>query len=338
MVQIAHDSFSDNLYGERIALSIGDDVAAVTSDEDLILISGDITHAHTHFPRGSPPYLCGWYAAAVNLSDIASKGGKPLGMLLNIALPPDFPLEWFRDLLRGFNDCSKEFGAPVIGGDTKYSGGLMLAPTVLGSVRRDRFISRKGCEVGNIVCVTGNLGGSYGSFRSIEDYLRERDRDNGGDGDGYWYVEKDRNIHSSYERLLKIMPHVEAGRTLSEMSCATCGMDNSDGLAMSLYELARQNGTGFLIETKSLPIDPLLDRIGLTPGEALEAALYEGGDFGLVFTVPPDRMESVNRRFDGQKGLPPVSEIGRVTGKGVCMRTGEGTVHLEDRGWEHLTE
>jgi len=338
LVRIAYDIFSDNLSGESVFLGIGDDAAAVIPGEDLILVSSDITHADTHFPHGSPPYLCGWYAAAVNLSDIASKGGIPLGMLLNIALPRDLPLEWFREVLRGFYECCKAFGTPVIGGDTKYSGRLIMAPTVLGSVRRDGFIPRKGCREGDVVCVTGKLGGSHGSFCSIMNYLKERATHSDDGGNGFWHVEESQEIYSSYERLLKIRPHMDAGRVLSDMSYATCGMDNSDGLAMSLHELARQNGVGFLIEERRLPIDPLLGRIGFTPGEALKDALYEGGDFGLLFTVPPDGIDALKERFSEQKGLPPLYAIGKVTGTGVCMRTDEGIVQLEDRGWEHLRE
>ncbi len=336
LVKIAQECFSDNLSGENIAVGIGDDTAALRIGEDILLVSSDITHTDTHFPPGSPPRLCGWYAAAVNLSDLASKGGRPIGMLLDIGLPDDFPLSWFKEVLRGFNECCIHYGTPVIGGDTKFSNRLLMAPTVIGRMGEGRFISRKGCEPGDLVCITGTVGGSYGAYSRIRDSLPDIDTADQNGGGKYWCVDETSPEYRYYENMLEIHPHVEAGRILSKSGFVTCGMDISDGLAMSLHELARINKCGFEIDEEALPIDLLLRELGFPHDRSLETGLYQGGDFGLLFTVERKKIGTIEKLFHERSDLPSLFSIGRVTGEKVSLRTGSDVKPLANRGWEHL--
>jgi len=334
LVEIARNIFSDKETAE-IAVGIGDDTAALRAGTGLILVTSDLTCADTHFPEGSPPALCGWYAAAVNLSDLAAKGGKPAAIILDVALPADFPLSWFELLLSGFNDCAKRYGMPVIGGDTKFAPSLIMAPTALGRIERDKFISRKGCREGDIVCVTGTLGRGYASLRMIEEHNQQTGGEKGHQSP-YWHVRKNEDAYGYYEKMLKIFPHVEAGLSLSESNLISSGMDNSDGLAMSIHELSRQNGIGFQVDRNRLPVDPDLELSGLSEDEAVGAALYQGGDFGLLFTVAERDLKVLERIFEENEALPAIRSIGKVTGKDVVMRSGSDIMPIEDRGWEHL--
>jgi len=352
LVEIAQECFSDNRSGENIAVGIGDDAAAVRVGNELLLISSDITHADTHFPPGSPPRLCGWYAAAVNLSDLASKGGRPLGILLDIGLPHDFPLSWFREVLRGFNECCKHYRTPVSGGDTKFSSDLLMAPTVIGRIESSRFIPRKGCKPGDVVCITGTIGGSYGAYMKISDYLSINEERHENQRRKYSYVDERTVEYRYYEKMLKVHPHLEAGRILSKSGVVTCGMDISDGLAMSLHELARVNKCGFEISEEALSIDPLIEKIGCSAGQSLDIGLYRGGDFGLLFTVKRERIEIAEKLFHDNGHLPPLFIIGRVTDedhimKGrtsnlsndnvrILLKKGGVVKAVENRGWEHL--
>ena len=347
LVEIARECFSDNLSGENIAVGIGDDTAAVEFGADLFLLSSDISYADTHFPPRSPPRLCGWYAAAVNLSDLASKGGRSLGILLDIGVPDDFPLSWFREVLRGFNECCIHYRTPVIGGDTKFSNRLLMAPTVIGRVKRSGFIPRKGCRPGDIVCITGTLGGSYGAYVKIMDYLSAHEgTDNNRSpkyncvnegAQEYSCVDEGTQEYQYYNKMLGIHPHMEAGRILSKSGVVTCGMDISDGLAISLHELARINKCGFEIDEETLPMDPLLKEMGFSPDRSLEAGLYHGGDFGLLFTVEREKIGTIEKLFHERSDLPSLFSIGRVTGEKVSLRTGSDVKPLANRGWEHLS-
>ena len=335
LVEIARNIFSRNVSLLGIAVGIGDDTAALTSGTGLILVTSDLTCSTTHFPAGSPPSLCGWYAAAVNLSDLAAKGGKPSGILLDVALPSDFPLSWFELLLSGFNDCAKRYDMPVIGGDTKFTPSLIMAPTAIGRCKSDRFISRKGCSEGDIVCATGTLGRGIAALRMVNDYIQMKSFEKGV-GSPYWHVKNSEGAYEYYEKMLKILPHVEAGLSLSKSKLVSSGMDNSDGLAMSLHELSRQNGIGFLVERNQLPLDPDLELSGLSEDEAVESALYRGGDFGLLFTVAERDLERVERMFEKDEKLPVLTPIGKVTGKDISLISGEDIVPVSDKGWEHL--
>jgi len=335
LVDIARNIFSDSIPAPGIAVGIGDDTAALSLGSGLILVTSDLTCAETHFPEGSPPYLCGWYAAAVNLSDLASKGGNPAGIVLDVALPADFPLSWFEFLLEGFNHCAERYGMPVIGGDTKFAPSLIMAPTALGRCDPDRFISRKGCGEGDIVCVTGTLGRGYAALRMIEEFNRQMSGERGSES-SYWYVQKNEDAYDFYKKMLKIFPHVEAGLCLSKSKLISSGMDNSDGLAMSLHELSRQNGIGFLVHRDRLPVDRDLEVSGLNEDESVEAALYRGGDFGLLFTVAERNLEVLERLFEEDETLPILTPIGKVMGKEILLRSERDSLPIEDRGWEHL--
>ncbi|MDP7264861.1 MAG: thiamine-phosphate kinase [Candidatus Thermoplasmatota archaeon] len=335
LVEIARNIFSDNLQANGIIVGIGEDTAALTSGSGLILVTSDLTCSTTHFPVGAPPSLCGWYAAAVNLSDLAAKGGKPAGIVLAVAIPGSFPLSWFESLLSGFHECAKRYKMPVIGGDTKFAPSLIMAPTAIGRCESDRFISRNGCRRGDIVCITGTLGRGFAALRMIKGFNRRRAIEKGQHG-AYWYVKKNEDAYDYYEKMLKIFPHVEAGLSLSESNFVSSGMDNSDGLAMSLHELARQNDVGFLVDRNRLPMDRDLEISGLNEDESVEAALYRGGDFGLLFTVAEDNLKKVERIFEDNELLPAISPIGKVTDKDILLRNGDDISLIEDKGWEHL--
>lgn len=334
LVEIARNIFSD-IPAQGIAVGIGDDTAALTSGSGLILVTSDLTCADTHFPVGSPPALCGWYAAAVNLSDLAAKGGKPAGIILDVALPADFPLDWFELLLSGFNDCAKRYDMPIIGGDTKFAPSLIMAPTALGRIIASRFIHRKGCSEGDIVCVTGTLGRGYAALRMVENFCRKRSSEKRAQS-GYWHVQKSEEAYGYYEKMLKIFPHIEVGLSLSESNLVSSGMDNSDGLAMSLHELSRQNDIGFLVDRDRLPVDRDLEFSGLSEDEAVDAALYQGGDFGLLFTVAERHVELLETIFENNEELPIFTKIGKVTGKDIVLKSGSDIESLRDKGWEHL--
>ena len=337
LVEIARNIFLDIFPPHDIAVGIGDDTAALLSGAGLILVTSDLTCAETHFPAGSPPDLCGWYAAAVNLSDLAAKGGKPAGIILDVALPADFPLAWFELLLTGFNDCAKRYCMPVIGGDTKFAPSLIMAPTALGRIEPDKFISRKGCSEGDMLCITGTLGRGYAALRMVEEFNRQTKGTQERQG-SYWHVRKNEYAYDYYEKMLKIYPHVEVGLALSESKLISSGMDNSDGLAMSLHEMSRQNGLGFLVDRDRLPVDRDLELSGLNEDEAVEAALYRGGDFGLLFTVAEKDLEVTAKMFQENEAMPVFTPIGKVTGRDVLLRSGSDIAPMGDRGWEHLRE
>ncbi len=270
-----------------------DDCAVMDYDEEYIILTTDMMNEKMHFPEGSKPYYIGWYSIAVNLSDIAAKGGEPLAILAAIGMPRSREINFFEEILNGMEDCIKEYGGKIIGGDTKESPVLTIAITAIGKVRKDEYMARKGAEVGNAVYVTGSLG-------------------------------KEANLYlGNVNELLYVKPRVREARKLAKAKVATSCMDLSDGLASSLHQLAKINGIGFLIHGDWLPIYDKAREMD----SPLEFALYHGGDFELLFTMPEEYEYMLD--FDFKK-------IGYVTERKVLIEKDGKIEEIKNKGYEHF--
>ncbi|MBN1323233.1 MAG: thiamine-phosphate kinase [Methanotrichaceae archaeon] len=311
-----------------------DDCAVIDLGEDFLVVSTDMLHRETDFPEAASPWQMGWMSAAVNLSDIAAMGAMPLGLLIAVGLPGDLSVDLVDGLFSGLRDCASAFGTVVLGGDTDSHQELTVCGTALGRVEKDLVLRRRGARPGDIVCTTGALGGAGGGLKLLSE---------GGEGDLARRLlepreEEGRALALSgaatsmggdglARRLLEPQPRLVEGRALALSGAVTSMMDNSDGLALSLHDLAHAGGAGFLIREEDIPIDPKVE--ALFPGEALDLALHAGGDFELLFTVRPDRLEEA-------EDACPLTQIGIVVDSGVWMEGSRGRQRLEARGYQHL--
>lgn len=226
-----------------------DDCSFIEMGDDYLLITTDMVYRKTHFPKKATFYQMGWYSIAINISDIASKGGVPLAYSVALGLPRNMEKESLDEILDGMEDCIKKYGGKLIGGDTKETDEIMIAVTAFGKVKKDEFIPRKGAKIGDKVYVTGSLGKGGAAL-----------------------------LENNMEKLLLIEPKLKEGIELAK-SKVNCCIDLSDGLAISLYQLMEINNVGFRIYANMLPIDPMAKKYGL------EVALYYGGDYELLFTA-----------------------------------------------------
>jgi len=119
--------------GEREAIKIMaelygsvnlDDCATIEVGNEFFLVTTDMVNEKTHFPDGATPYQIGWFVVAINLSDIAAKGGIPVGVTLSLGLPANKDVDFIKEFSRGADDCAKKFGTKIIGGDTRRRCGL----------------------------------------------------------------------------------------------------------------------------------------------------------------------------------------------------------------------
>ncbi|MHC1595293.1 MAG: thiamine-phosphate kinase [Candidatus Syntropharchaeales archaeon] len=248
-----------------------EDCAIVKFGGEYLLISSDMLHQKTDFPPQTTPYQMGWSLVAVNLSDIAAMGGKPLFMVNALGLPGDFKIEAFEELLSGINACASRFGVRVIGGDLDSHEEVTLTGTVIGISNEGQIVRRSGARVGDLVCVTGNLGSAGGGLRLLEN---EKDFD---------------RSNPLVKALLEPMPRVEEGLMLSGSGSVTSMTDISDGLSVSLADLARASRVGFKIEEERIPV---------YSDELLALAWSAGGDYELLFTVVPEKIDELERIVD----------------------------------------
>ncbi|MEL4305851.1 thiamine-phosphate kinase [Methanococcoides sp. LMO-2] len=303
--------FSQDECGSIMAGAGKDDCAVLdVLDEDCMVITTDMLHRKTDFPDVMTPWQIGWMSAAVNLSDVASMGAKPVGFLSAFGVTEDMQLGEAEDISRGMAACAKFCDTSVIGGDIDLHDELTITGTALGMVKKEHLLRRTGAKPGDLVCVTGNAGSAGASLLAIQHDLDVSDE--------------------LLNTLLEPVPRTEEGQKLAATGAVTSMMDTSDGLAMSLYDLMDANGTGFRIYKDKIPID---DEVRSLVGDddALELALYTGGDFELLFTVSPSMLEAA-------KSVCYLNVVGEVIDDTLItmINRGDTEVSIYRKGYVHL--
>ncbi len=247
-----------------VALGIGDDAAAVSprGKDKLLLLTCDPVIESVHFDSHATPFQIGWKAMARNLSDIAAMGGTPLHALDAASLPRKTSVAKAIGIHKGLTAAAQRHGVSIVGGDTSHNAhGIHLTVTVIGEVARRNMITRAGARVGDLVCVTGSLGGSI------------------------------------LGKHLKFEPRLREARFLAQRFYPTSMMDLSDGLASDLQRLAEQSRVGFEIHANSLPISPALRSQQLKPRKEIRHAMRDGEDYELLFTLPSRKFTGLQREW-----------------------------------------
>jgi len=298
--------------GKKTVVGAGEDDCAVLDigGDDYLLSTTDMLHRETDFPSQMSGWQIGWMSAAVNLSDLASKGAKPLGILMAIGIPPDTELDFFDDIIKGIDDCAQRSGTQVIGGDMDSHEELTITGTALGLVNKDLLIRRSGANPGDIVCVTGNLGTAGAALISLQKKIAVNKK--------------------ILKALFEPSPRINEGMALVETRAITSMMDISDGLALSLHDIAKASCVGFKIYEDKLPVLEEVKKL-LKGDELTEAVVFTGGDFELLFTVRADMINEAGKacRF---------SVIGEVIKEDILIERSDGIEELKSRGFEHFKQ
>ncbi len=235
------------------ALGPGDDCAVVEmGDGKEWQLTSDPIVEGIHFLSEAEPRLIGRKAVGRALSDIAAMGGQPKWVLVNITAPGELALDQLKSIYRGARQLTRKYGATIVGGDLGKGPELALHVFAIGQSPAGSSIRRDGAHPGDILYVTGQLGGSaLGRHFAFEPRIRE----------GLW---------------------------LRKQGGVTAMMDISDGLATDLPRLLKRSGASALLQERAIPIAPAARRLedGKSP---LLHALTDGEDFELVFTVSPER-------------------------------------------------
>lgn len=299
-------------YGSTGDAALGDDAAILPMDGYHLLVTTDVVNPATHLPPGATPERTGWYLVAVNLSDLAAMGGEPLGVLAALSLPRHYAVDYVRDLAQGMARCAATYGTSILGGDTKEAPELSLAGVAVGRTRGENVLRRTGCRPGDLLAVTGTLGGAAWALGEVRG---------------------DAPTDDAWDALLRPRPRLSEGLLLAAHPGTTACMDLSDGLAASLAQLQDLNDCAFSLDYAAIPADRHLE--GTDPATRKEALLYEGGDFELLFTVDPTGWDRLTAAF--QEAGSEVTAIGVVeAGTESILRTEGAEEALEARGYEHF--
>lgn len=310
-----------------VVVGIGDDVAVLrTTSGRLLLATCDCQIEGVHFTLPTVPgRVLGRRAAAVNLSDMAAVGGTPLWALVSLMAPERTEVALVEEIYRGFGETLSRFGAALVGGNTaRHPERLVVDVTLLGEVDPDRVILRSGARPGDLIVVTGTLGGSRAGLDCLK-----------GDVSGVDETVRTAAIQRHWEP----EPRLREGWILAASGWVHAMIDVSDGLMGDLGHLCRASGVGAVLYADALPVDPACEAIAQAADQdPLEWALYGGEDYELLAAVDPGGFPEIREALEDAGGVP-CRVIGRVvaTEEGLrCLRP-DGTVFAGPHGaWDHF--
>ncbi len=323
---IKHITQNFKIKHESSIKGIGDDAAVLNFNEKQILISTDLLLEGIHFDLAYVPLMhLGFKAVQVNLSDICAMNGVATQITVSIGISSKFPLEAVEEIYKGIELACNKFNIDLIGGDTSSSKqGLVISITSIGYADKEAVCYRNGANEGDLICVSGDLGGAYVGLQILE---REKqifleNPQIQPDLEGKDYI---------IERQLKPEARRDIVDILDQLKIKPTSMiDVSDGLASELMHICTESDKGCTIYEDKLPIDPMTyetaRELGLDP---TVCALNGGEDYELLFTIKQSDYEKLKNDVD-------VSIIGHITDKnsGLRMISKSNVVHeLKAQGW-----
>ncbi len=296
-----------------LLVGIGDDAAIAAPDRGALqVLTTDALVEGVHFDRRfSTPADIGYKALAVNVSDVASMGGRSRFALLSLMLPVETTMSEVDALLDGLLDLAAQTRITLAGGNvTRSPGPLVVDVTVVGSVRQRKMLTRSGGRAGDLLYVTGQIGAAAAGL----DWLRHEASDSSG---GRPATEPGRSwseaLGECVARHCRPEPRARVGAIVGRTKAASACMDLSDGLADAVSQLSAASGTGARIDADLLPVHPgakaWFARQGL---DSTAASVAGGDDYELLFAVPPKKRGRLRGVMREARGLA-ITRIGELT-------------------------
>ena len=288
---------------QAIALGIGDDCALIKpgADEE-VAITSDMLVEGRHFFAGTNPELLGRKALAVNLSDLAAMGARPIGFTLAIALPTANNT-WLETFSKGLFAMAEEYSCPLIGGDTT-AGPLTISITAFGATPKGEAIRRSGAKPGEDIWVSGIVGDARLTLAALRHEVNLSKLD---------LLQIEHRMHNP-------TPRIKLGMQLRNI--ASSALDVSDGLLGDLHHILKQSQVDAEIYLGQLPKSDTLQKQDLQIQNQFAAC--GGDDYEICFTASAsqrDKIQAISKSI----GLPLT-----IIGKTVPKNDIEAKVHLLD--------
>ena len=311
----------------QVLKSIGDDAAVFETPAGQVqVLTTDALIEGVHFDRTFTPlrYL-GYKAVSVNVSDVCAMNATPHYITVALGLPHNMSVEMVEELYAGMLQACKLYNVQLIGGDTTAAKQLVLSITAIGFTDPQKVVYRNGAKVGDVICVSGDLGAAYAGLKVLlEEKKAFKEAGINPDLTSYEYPLQRHFTPSA--RLDLVQFFTDNNLQPSAM------IDISDGLASEIKHICNQSKVGALIETVHLPITLETRQIAERFGEEPDSyALFGGDDYELLFTVPLDQIKDLEEK--------PFTVIGTIQepelGIHLLYEDG-GTMPLEGNGFTHF--
>ena len=307
-------------------LSIGDDAAVIDNFGKQTVVSTDMLVEGVHFDLMYTPLKhLGYKAVVVNLSDICAMMATPTHITVSIAISNRFSVEALEEFYEGVYAACEKYNVDLVGGDTTSSNkGFIISITAIGEVTPNRFVTRSGAQVNDLICVTGDLGGAYLGLQLLEREKRIFLENKG--------VQPDlQNQSYLVGKILKPEPRIDVTTWLSEQNILPTSMiDISDGLSSEILHICKSSNVGAVLYENKIPVSEESKVIGMQFNiPTVTCALSGGEDYELLFTLNQSDYEKVARSGD-------ISVIGYITEpqEGVHLLTPSGNKHqIVAQGW-----
>jgi thiamine-monophosphate kinase len=326
---IDHLTESFQLQQPSSVKGVGDDAAVIDNGDKLTVVSTDLLVEGIHFDLMYYPLKhLGYKSVVVNLSDICAMNAVPKQVTVSIAISNRFSVEALEELYAGIKAACDYYKVDLVGGDTTSSPkGLYISVTAIGQGEKDKLTYRNTAKVGDLICITGNLGAAYLGLQILERekqlFLSQPD------------IQPDlEDQQFLIGRQLKPEARVDMVEAFRKAKLVPTAMiDISDGLASEIFHICKQSGVGAIVEESGVPIHPDAEyrAIGFNL-DPITCALSGGEDYELLFTIDPSDVEKV-------KYLPDIYIAGEIVDakEGVKLHTKGGNIHpIQAQGWKHF--
>lgn len=276
---------------KTVVKGIGDDTAVIKWTRDkYLLFTCDMVIEDVHFKRGAAkPFQIGWKAMARNVSDIAAMGGLPRYALVSVGIDPELPVSYARELQRGILSAAKKFRINVVGGDTSRSKKLIIDVSLIGEVEKKNLVLRSGARIGDLVLVTGAIGGS------------------------------------SKGKHLEFIPRLAEARRIVSRFKINSMIDISDGLLLDLSRILDASSVGARLFKNAIPVPRDTDSFekAVSEGEDFELLFTMSMNearrfFKTMLAKMKTPVTLIGQITDRDKGLVLVTDEGekKIGGKG----------------------
>ncbi|HEY4717156.1 MAG TPA: thiamine-phosphate kinase [bacterium] len=313
---------------KKTFIGIGDDAACIEIDRNrFLLATTDTLQEGIHLNlQWNTPESAGRKLVSVNISDIASMGGRAEWCLLTAGLNGKLSLKWFQSFMGGIWNETKKYGISIVGGDTVESPGKnYFSMTMMGTIEKNRVVLRSGAKPGDRIFVTGTTGDSSLGLEILKHY---------------------KNVKKVPEKLLCLVrkhldpkPPAVLGRVLAEKGIPSAMIDISDGLIQDICHILDESGVGARVYANRIPLSSHYRKyVKKYSSDFFHMALNGGEDYELVFTASGGSIALLSGIKN--KLRRRITEIGEITRSNIKLLVNpDGKVEqLKSSGYQHFNK